>query len=539
MAGNRVLLGLLLISALNAARAGEPAAKSTGVEFQTSDRCLACHNGITTASGEDVSIGFDWRPTMMANSSRDPYWQAAVRREIADHPAAKSHIEDECSVCHMPMARFDAKQKGRPGEVFAHLPFDPGDDGSRLAADGVSCSLCHQISEAKLGSEESFVGRFVIDPPDENGDHAAYGPYKIEPGQTRIMRSSTERFRPTEAKHIQRSEVCATCHTLYTTALGPDGKAIGRLPEQVPYHEWLHSDYRNEQSCQSCHMPVVKMQVPISKVMGVPREDVSRHTFVGGNFFMLRMLNRYRGELSVAALPGELQSAVDRTISFLQSQTARLSIDSANVGSGRLELQVAVENLGGHKLPTAYPSRRAWLRVAVRDRDNRTIFESGTMQPDGSIPGNDNDADPNRFEPHYAEITSGDQVQIYESIMGDRAGSPTTGLLTAVQYLKDNRILPRGFDKRTAIPDIAVIGGAFDDDDFAGGRDRIRYSIPLGDALGPFQVEAELWFQPISFRWAANLRSYDSAEARRFVGYYDSMSQDSAVRLAQATMTAQ
>ena len=43
-------------------------------------------------------------------------------------------------------------------------------------------------------------------------------------------------------------------------------------------------------------------------------------------------------------------------------------------------------------------------------------------------------------------------MQIYESIMGTPAGAPTTGLLQATQYLKDNRLLPRGFDKRTAAP---------------------------------------------------------------------------------------
>jgi hypothetical protein len=40
--------------------------------FPTSDRCLACHKGITTSTGEDVSIGFSWRASMMANSARDP-----------------------------------------------------------------------------------------------------------------------------------------------------------------------------------------------------------------------------------------------------------------------------------------------------------------------------------------------------------------------------------------------------------------------------------------------------------------------------------
>ena len=32
-----------------------------------------------------------------------------------------------------------------------------------------------------------------------------------------------------------------------------------------------------------------------------------------------------------------------------------------------------------------------------------------------------------RFEPHYEEITRADQVQIYEPILGDRDGVPTTG----------------------------------------------------------------------------------------------------------------
>ena len=63
--------------------------------FQTSDRCIACHNGLTTKSGEDISIGFNWRATMMANSSRDPYWQAGVRREIIDHPKAQKWIEEQ------------------------------------------------------------------------------------------------------------------------------------------------------------------------------------------------------------------------------------------------------------------------------------------------------------------------------------------------------------------------------------------------------------------------------------------------------------
>ncbi len=89
--------------------------------FQTSDRCFACHNGLSTSTGEDISIGLSWRPTMMANSARDPYWQAGVRRETIDHPESKAAIEDECATCHMPMARYQSKYEGKDAEVFSRL----------------------------------------------------------------------------------------------------------------------------------------------------------------------------------------------------------------------------------------------------------------------------------------------------------------------------------------------------------------------------------------------------------------------------------
>ena len=128
------------------------------VHFETSDRCVACHNELKTPSGKDVSIGFNWRSSIMANSSRDPYWQASVRRETIDHPAATEHIQDECSVCHMPVTRYEAKLQGKSGEVFAHLPFSQDKKQGKEAADGVDCSVCHQISSQRLGSRESFNG---------------------------------------------------------------------------------------------------------------------------------------------------------------------------------------------------------------------------------------------------------------------------------------------------------------------------------------------------------------------------------------------
>ena len=167
------------------------------------------------------------------------------------------------------------------------------------------------------------------------------------------------------------------------------------------------------------------------------------------------------------------------------------------------------------------------------------MFESGALRSDGAIAGNDNDGDPLAFERHYEEIMRPDQVQIYETILGDPKGLPTTGLLTATRYLKDNRLLPRGFDKTTADEEIGVYGEAVRDADFRGAADSIRYRVRV-PSPGQFTIDAELRYQPISFRWAHNLERYEAPEPKRFVGYYNSMSGESSVVVAtdQATVGA-
>lgn len=508
-----------------------------GSLFATADQCMACHNNLVSPSGRDISIGYEWRSSMMANAARDPYWHAGVRREVLDHPEAADAIQHECSACHMPMMRYEAKVNGQMGQVFAHLPVTTAagqSTPSLLAADGVSCAVCHQIGKEKLGTKDSFAAGFVVDTSLAPGQRRVFGPYLVDNGRARVMRSAST-FSPTEAAHIQSSEVCATCHTLFTHTLGPGGKAIGELPEQVPYLEWRHSAYPKEKSCQACHMPVEE-GVAISSVLGQPRPHLARHEFRGGNFFMPMMLNRYRNELGVTALSQELDATARHAIETLETESARLSVDRAGLRDGTLTAVVAIENLAGHKLPTAYPSRRAWLHVTVRDGNGRAVFESGAFSPDGSISGNDNDADASRFEPHYAEIRSAGQVQVYESVMVDQQGAVTTGLLHGIRYVKDNRILPRGFDKTTAEKDVAVQGDAAADPDFVGGGDRVRYVVDVGRAEGPFQVQAELRYQSIGYRWAKNVQR-DAPESTRFVRYYDSMASASSATLAKAAVT--
>jgi hypothetical protein len=503
--------------------------------FAHSDDCVACHNGLTTPAGEDVSIGSTWRSTMMANSARDPYWQAGVRRETIDHPRHAAAIQDECAACHMPMTARIERAEGGTGQVFAHLPIAGNQSPlHRLAADSISCTVCHQIAPDRLGTRESFNSNFVMAPTPADGVRPIFGPYAIDSGLRTVMRSATG-FVQQEAPHIRQSELCASCHTLITDAYGPDGSVIGSLPEQMNFQEWQHSDFNREQrSCQSCHMPRAQGPIRASSVLGDARDSLARHVFVGGNAFMVRMLDRYRTELGVEALPAELDATARATIRQLQHETAEVAVSDPRAAAGTLAFDVTIRNLTGHKFPTGYPSRRSWLHVTVRDAAGGVTFESGAFEATGVIRGNGADVDPATFEPHYEEISRSDQVQIYEPILGDRTGAPTTGLLTAVRYLKDNRLLPRGFDKHTAAAEIGVFGNASTDADFNGGSDRVRYRVPVTGAA-PYRVEIELRYQTIAYRWAHNLERYDAPEPVRFLRYYKADASNSSVVVATAS----
>ncbi len=298
------------------------------------------------------------------------------------------------------------------------------------------------------------------------------------------------------------------------------------------YQEWWHCDFaREERSCQSCHMPVVSGPIRAASVLGDTRDTLARHVFVGGNAYMVRLLNRYRHELGVTALPSELEATANATIRQLQRDTAELTVSKPAFTADTLAFDVDIRNLTGHKLPTGYPSRRLWLHVTVRNERDEIVFESGAFNPTGAIDGNNNDIDARRFEPHYDEIRSTDQVQIYESILGDAGGGVTTGLLSATQYLKDNRILPRGFDKVTAPAEIGVYGGANGDEDFTGGSDRVRYRVPF-TTRGAATIDVELRYQTIAYRWARNLERYNAPEPKRFVSFYSATAEGSSVVIA-------
>ena len=235
---------------------------------------------------------------------------------------------------------------------------------------------------------------------------------------------------------------------------------------------------------------------------------------------MLNILRYFGEEIGVTTSSAQLAQRVLETEAMLGTQTATVRLENMALNGNTLSGDIVVESLVGHKFPGGYPSRRAWLHITVRDAAGTVIFESGAVNPDGMINGNDNDADAARYEPHYTMLNSPDQVQIYESIMLNSDGEVTTILLRAASYAKDNRLLPQGFDLVATPPDVMVSGEAAQDPDFTAGSDRLGLQIDLGNAVGPFTVQVELLYQSIGYRWAQNLLQDETVEAQTFAGYY-------------------
>jgi len=491
------------------------------LDFSGSGVCAMCHSRLTDQEPKDVSNDAHWRSTMMANAAKDPFWQAKISSEVDRASHLQADIEEKCSRCHMGMARYQAITDGTAVGVLGAGFLDPAHYLHEAAMDGVSCSLCHQVQPTNLGTWSSYTGKYVIETATSPPNRVIFGPYQ-NPLRNAMRQAAA--FDPAFGAQIEDSAHCGSCHTLYTPTLDANGDIVGEFPEQTTYLEWEHSGLT--ESCQFCHLPQAVGSVVISNrpLRLAAREPFWQHHFVGGNAFMVGLLTNNAAALGVTAEAAHLDATVDRTQNQLAGETATLTVSPVLLGTW-LTVEVDVENRTGHKLPSGLPSRRAWLHLRVTDGDGAVVFESGKPTGDGRIEGNDADFDPDllAYEPHYKSIGSQEQVQIYEPIMRNTDGDVTYTLLRAASYVKDNRLLPDGFDKTTADEDIAVYGVATTDDDFQGGWDQIVYEFDIGGANTPLIVSARLLFQSLSYPFVADLATTDTELVTRCMGMYDAM----------------
>ena len=492
--------------------------------FKASGNCDGCHGYDETmeanvdGEGNDISPITMWRGTMMANSAKDPFWKAKVSHEVAVNPQHQEALEDKCTSCHAPMGKYSFEEFNLGAYGMDDLETDS------LGQDGVSCLACHKQSEDQLGSLNSGILNFTPAP-------VAYGPFDkpFEPPMQDLVG-----ILPVASSHINDAGICAGCHTLLTNSVDLSGNFTGEtFVEQATYHEWLNSAYDDGQSnattCQGCHMPTVPGEVIISanysELFG--RSPFAKHELVGGNSFMLKLLKQNAQTLGIAATDEVMDSTIARTERMLQQQTLNLDLTFATFDSDTGFFEVRLENLAGHKFPSGYPARRAYIEFLVIQANGDTLFKSGVLQSDYEVEGQNT-----TYEPHYNVINNQDQVQIYEMVMGDVNGDVTTVLERAYSPIKDNRLTPLGFTTSHAVYDttsiagIALIDNDFNFDGFEGsGTDVVHYHVPLNGYNGSIKVTSRVYYQAAPPKWMQEMFAVSTPEIDAFETMYNNADQ--------------
>ncbi|MEO6760187.1 MAG: hypothetical protein ABIO24_12090, partial [Saprospiraceae bacterium] len=367
----------------------------SNILFPTGKVCGGCHgfdpnmHALITTSGEDVNIYDDWRSTMMANSAKDPFWRAKVTHEILVNPAHALELQDKCTSCHAPAGHYQAKlHDHQEFYTLADLYTDT------LGLDGVTCQVCHAQSPKLLG--DLFSGELNFD---TNYLRVAYGPYPV------VFAPPMHQFvgiTPVFGEHMGDAGLCAGCHTLITKTVDQAGAYTGQtFVEQATYHEWLNSRFDEEHdniTCQGCHVPRLNDEIIISANYQflTPKFPFFLHELAGANVSMLQLMRDNRDKLGITATPAQFDSTIAATLRMLQKKSLILELQPGVLTGDSMHFELRLSNKAGHKVPSGYPSRRAWVEFVVKDQTGAELFHSGRMNADGSLP--DENAN---FEPHY------------------------------------------------------------------------------------------------------------------------------------------
>jgi hypothetical protein len=185
---------------------------------------------------------------------------------------------------------------------------------------------------------------------------------------------------------------------------------------------------------------------------------------------------------------------------------------------------VRLTNKAGHKMPSGYPARRAFVEFIMTDEDGNEVFHSGKINTDFEVQGQNT-----TWEPHYDVITDDvNEVQIYEMVMGDVIGNVTTVLERGHHMIKDNRLVPTGFSTTHAVYDTTmVVGAAATDPNFnvlngleGSGTDDVHYHVPLEGVSGNVTVTARFWYQSLPPKWNEEMFALDHPLINSFEEMY-------------------
>ncbi|HEX3661474.1 MAG TPA: tetratricopeptide repeat protein [Acidobacteriaceae bacterium] len=317
-----------------------------------------------------------WRQALHANSFRTPFYRASVNLLIHSKGIAFAR---HCDSCHNPIAVLS-------GALNPNSSLDRSFD-----RDGVTCTVCHSIQSvsSKLGN-----GSYVMGVPAVMVDARGRRIPGIVP-DTEIL-AHLDRHSKAVMQDFYRTPVfCSACHK---ANLPPELNHYKWIRAFTTYDEWQTSKFSQQnpltfytadyKSCQDCHMKRVRAVLPD---YGSSQGMIASHRWLAGN----TAVPFYYG----------YNEQLKQTIAFLQSgdylnldlfalrptngsMVAPLGTTAFDVKPDtNLEVWVVVQNrnIGHSLLPEVRDLYQAWIQFTVMDAAGAKIYESGFLNPDGTL----------------------------------------------------------------------------------------------------------------------------------------------------------
>lgn len=318
-----------------------------------------------------------WRQALHSNSFRTPFYRTSVNILMRTKGIEYTR---HCDSCHNPV-----------GVLAGALTKDSTLDRS-FDRDGVTCMVCHSIQsvQSKLGN-----GSYVMGVPAVMVDAQGYRIPGVVPDKE-ILAHLDRHSRAVMQDFYRTPVFCSACHK---ANLPPQLNNYKWIRAFTTYDEWQTSKFSQQnpltfytseyKSCQDCHMKRVPAKL---QDYGSSQGMLASHRWLAGN----TAVPFYYG----------FTEQLDQTTDFLKSGDY-LNVDLFALkqeGSGAMmaplgsapftlkpdstvEAYVVVQNkaIGHSLLPEVRDLYQAWVQFTVLDAAGTKIYESGYLNPDGTL----------------------------------------------------------------------------------------------------------------------------------------------------------
>nr|MDQ3013562.1 hypothetical protein [Acidobacteriota bacterium] len=259
--------------------------------------------------------------------------------------------------------------------------------------EGVTCTVCHSITEARLNGTGSYTIRQPALLAKEDGS-AIFGNFTDEqiladvPGHKRAV------MRPL----LRSPEFCATCHKVDAP---PSLNKYKHIRGFSAYDEWQQSGASQEsvlpfypsdmrKDCRACHMPKVESL----NDRAAKEKLIASHRWLGAN----TAAPLFYGQKKQAEMTADfLKKDVLEVDIFALRRNATGEMIAPLDATGQIELkpgeeitaEVVVSNRNAaHSFPPEVRDLyEAWVEFEVLDANGKRVFHSGFVQPDGQSAG--------------------------------------------------------------------------------------------------------------------------------------------------------